>query len=98
MIERIHATSASGRRRASATRSRRTAHGTALLTPSLPLVWQVNAIRVEDAGADADELAEEADEVQAAFAHRKVVVHDEALGRAAGARLREASAGTSSAC
>ena len=57
-----------------------TAHGTALLTPSLPLVWQVNAIRVEDSEADASELAEEADQVQAAFAHRKVVVHDEGLG------------------
>jgi GNAT superfamily N-acetyltransferase len=57
-----------------------TAHGTALLTPSLPLVWQVNAIRVEDAGASARELAAEADEVQAAFGHRKLIVHDEELG------------------
>ena len=57
-----------------------TAHGTALLTPSLPLVWQVNAIRVEDPDADARELAKEADEVQAAFGHRKVLVHDEELG------------------
>ena len=58
----------------------RTLHGTALLTPSLPLVWQVNAIRIEDADADADELAAEADQVQAAFAHRKLVVHDEQVG------------------
>jgi GNAT superfamily N-acetyltransferase len=58
----------------------RTAHGTALLTPSLPLVWQVNAIRVEDTGADAGELAAEADVVQAGFGHRKLVVHDEELG------------------
>jgi GNAT superfamily N-acetyltransferase len=58
----------------------RTTHGTALLTPSLPLVWQVNAIRVEDPDADADELAAEADQVQAAFAHRKLVVHDEEVG------------------
>jgi GNAT superfamily N-acetyltransferase len=57
-----------------------TAHGTALLTPSLPLVWQVNAIRVEDPGASAGELAAEADEVQAAFGHRKLIVHDEELG------------------
>jgi GNAT superfamily N-acetyltransferase len=57
-----------------------TPHGTALLTPSLPLVWQVNAIRVEDPGAGAGELAAEADEVQAAFGHRKFVVHDEELG------------------
>ena len=58
----------------------RTAHGTALLTPSLPLVWQVNAIRVEDPGASAPELAAEADEVMGAFDHRKFVVQDEKLG------------------
>lgn len=58
----------------------RTAHGTAMVTPSLPLVWQVNAIRVEDPGADARDLMAEAEEVQAAFGHRKLVVHDENLG------------------
>jgi GNAT superfamily N-acetyltransferase len=58
----------------------RTAHGTALLTPSLPLVWQVNAIRVEDPGVSAPELAAEADEVMGAFDHRKFVVQDEELG------------------
>jgi ribosomal protein S18 acetylase RimI-like enzyme len=58
----------------------KTAHGTALLTPSLPLVWQVNAIRVEDREASAKELAAEADVVQAAYGHRKCVVHDEQLG------------------
>jgi GNAT superfamily N-acetyltransferase len=58
----------------------RTRHGTALLTPSLPLVWQVNAIRVEDPDAGAPELAAEADEVMGAFEHRKVVAHDEQLG------------------
>jgi GNAT superfamily N-acetyltransferase len=57
-----------------------TAHGTALITPSLPLVWQVNAIRVEDPEASARELATEADEVQSAFGHRKLIVHDEELG------------------
>jgi GNAT superfamily N-acetyltransferase len=57
-----------------------TAHGTALLTPSLPLVWQVNAIRVEDPDAGAKELAVLADQVQAAFGHRKLVFHDERLG------------------
>jgi ribosomal protein S18 acetylase RimI-like enzyme len=59
----------------------KTAHGTALITPSLPLVWQVNAIRVEDPDAGARELAAEAEEVQAAYGHRKLVVHDEELGR-----------------
>ena len=58
----------------------KTAHGTALLTPSLALVWQVNAIRVEDHGAEARDLIAEADEVQAAFGHRKLLVHDEELG------------------
>jgi ribosomal protein S18 acetylase RimI-like enzyme len=58
----------------------RTTHGTALLTPSLPLVWQVNAIRVEDPDAGARELMREADVVQAAFGHRKLVIHDEQLG------------------
>ena len=57
-----------------------TAHGTALLTPSLPLVWQVNAIRVEDAAAGVKELAAEADEVQRGFGHRKLMMHDEQLG------------------
>ena len=58
----------------------KTTHGTALLTPSLPLVWQVNAIRIEDPDADVDELAAEADDVQAGLGHRKCVVHDEKLG------------------
>jgi GNAT superfamily N-acetyltransferase len=58
----------------------RTEHGTALLTPSLPLVWQVNAIRVEDPGASAKQLAKEVDELQAGLGHRKVVAHDEELG------------------
>ena len=57
-----------------------TAHGTALLTPSLPLVWQVNAIRVEDPDASPEELAALADHVQAAFGHRKLVIHDEQIG------------------
>jgi GNAT superfamily N-acetyltransferase len=57
-----------------------TPHGTALLTPSLPLVWQVNAIRVEDPEASVKAVAQEADEVQAALGHRKLVVHDEELG------------------
>jgi ribosomal protein S18 acetylase RimI-like enzyme len=57
-----------------------TRHGTALLTPALPLVWQVNAIRIENADAEPDELMAEADQVQAAYGHRKLVVHDEPLG------------------
>jgi GNAT superfamily N-acetyltransferase len=51
-----------------------------MLTPSLPLVWQVNAIRVEDPTATVAELVAEADEVQARFGHRKLVMHEERLG------------------
>jgi GNAT superfamily N-acetyltransferase len=57
-----------------------TAHGAAMVTPSLPLVWQLNAIHIDDPGAEADELQREAEEIQHAFAHRKLVVHDERLG------------------
>jgi GNAT superfamily N-acetyltransferase len=58
----------------------KTSHGTAMLTPSLPLVWQVNAIRVEDPQATVAQLAAEADEVQGRFGHRKLVMHDERIG------------------
>jgi ribosomal protein S18 acetylase RimI-like enzyme len=58
-----------------------TAHGTALVTPSLPLVWQVNAIRVEDPRASVAQLTAEAEEVQGALGHRKLVMHDERLGK-----------------
>jgi ribosomal protein S18 acetylase RimI-like enzyme len=56
------------------------AHGTALLTPSLPLVWQLNALRAEDPEAGAVELAAEAEAQLAGLGHRKVLVHDEARG------------------
>jgi GNAT superfamily N-acetyltransferase len=65
---------------------RRTPHGVALLTPSLPLVWQLNAIRVDDPEASAAALVAEADELLANVAHRKLLVHDEE----AGARLAPA--------
>jgi ribosomal protein S18 acetylase RimI-like enzyme len=51
-----------------------------MVTPSLPLVWQVNAIRVEDPDAGVAELSAEADAVQGRFGHRKLVMHDEQLG------------------
>jgi GNAT superfamily N-acetyltransferase len=57
-----------------------TPHGVALLTPSLPLVWQLNAIRVEDPEANAADLVAEADEFLSAVAHRKLVVYDEEVG------------------
>ena len=55
-------------------------HGVALLTPSLPLVWQLNALRVEDPAAGPAALVEEADRALADLGHRKLVVHDAELG------------------
>jgi GNAT superfamily N-acetyltransferase len=57
-----------------------TAHGLAMLTPSLPLVWQLNQIRVDDPDADPAALVTEADRLLARFPHRKLVTQDEALG------------------
>jgi ribosomal protein S18 acetylase RimI-like enzyme len=55
--------------------------GVALLTPSLPLVWQLNALRVEDTTAGPADLVEEADRVFGDLGHRKLVAHDAELGR-----------------
>jgi GNAT superfamily N-acetyltransferase len=55
-------------------------HATALLTPTLPLVWQLNAVRVEDGGAGARQLIAAADEALGDASHRKLVVHDQELG------------------
>jgi len=65
-------------------------HATALLTPSLPLVWQLNAVRVDDAAAGAPALVATAEEALGDAGHRKLVVHDEAVG----ARLAPALAAT----
>jgi GNAT superfamily N-acetyltransferase len=64
-----------------------TTHGAAMLTPSLPLVWQLNAIHVDDPDARAEALVREAEEVQRALGHRKLVVHDETLGARLAPRL-----------
>jgi GNAT superfamily N-acetyltransferase len=63
-------------------------HATALLTPALPLVWQLNAVRVEDPDAGPDQLVAAADEALGHASHRKLVVHDQVLG----ARLASALA------
>jgi GNAT superfamily N-acetyltransferase len=55
-------------------------HATALLTPSLPLVWQLNAVRLEDGDAGPRELVAVAEEALGHASHRKLVVHDEELG------------------
>jgi GNAT superfamily N-acetyltransferase len=57
-----------------------TRHGQALLTPSLPLVWQLNAVRVEDPDAGPREVAAEAEEVLGDAGHRKLLVHDPSHG------------------
>lgn len=55
-------------------------HGVALVTPSLPLVWQLNALRIEDAAASPAALVQEADRVLSDLGHRKLVVHDPEVG------------------
>ncbi|MGH3051594.1 MAG: hypothetical protein ACRDM8_01380, partial [Gaiellaceae bacterium] len=57
--------------------------GEALLTPSLPHVWDLNVLRVLDATPSAKEVAAEAERIQggAGLAHRRVVTDDDALLR-----------------
>ena len=55
-------------------------HCTALMTPSLPLVWQLNAVRVEQLDAPADELLEVVEVALGHASHRKLVVYDEQAG------------------
>jgi GNAT superfamily N-acetyltransferase len=62
-------------------------HGTALLTPSLPLVWQLNAVRVDDLAAGPEALAADAEDALAGAGHRKLVVHDEQVGARLAPRL-----------
>lgn len=59
---------------------RPTRHGVALLTPSLPFVWQLNALLVEDPAAGAAELARDAELAFEDSGHRKLVVNDEEHG------------------
>jgi hypothetical protein len=56
-------------------------HGVALLTPALPLVWQLNALRVDDTAAGPAALVQEADRVLGDYGHRKLIVHDAGLGQ-----------------
>jgi RimJ/RimL family protein N-acetyltransferase/predicted GNAT family acetyltransferase len=71
------------------------AYGTALSSPSLPDVYDVNFLRVERA-APVAELVAAADELQAPFHHRKVVVPDSALGSRLAPSFR--AAGWSTTC
>jgi GNAT superfamily N-acetyltransferase len=53
---------------------------TALLTPTLPLVWQLNAVRVEDPEASPAQLIAAAEDALPHVSHRKLVVHDQQIG------------------
>jgi len=59
---------------------RRVRCGTALMTPSLPSVWQMNALRVENPDVTLEELVDEAEEVQGRLGHRQLFVPDTELG------------------
>ncbi len=54
--------------------------GTALLTPSLPSVWQLNALRVEDPETTGDQVSAEADELFGDLGHRMLFVPDSVHG------------------
>jgi GNAT superfamily N-acetyltransferase len=59
---------------------RPTPHGTALVTEALPLVWALNALRVEDPQAQVEDLVAEAETTQGGLGHRKLVVHEQEVG------------------
>ena len=56
--------------------------GSAVFTDSLPLIWSLNHLRVERTDATAEEIAAEADRLQAGLQHRRVAIDGEAAGRA----------------
>jgi ribosomal protein S18 acetylase RimI-like enzyme len=57
--------------------------GSAVFTDSLPVVWSLNLLRVEETGASAEEIAAEAERLQggAGLEHRRVAIQDEDAGR-----------------
>jgi predicted GNAT family acetyltransferase len=63
--------------------------GAALFNDTLPVVWSVNCLRVDATDAGAQELAGEADRVQADLRHRRLVILDEILGREIEEPLRD---------
>ena len=55
-------------------------HGTALSTPALPLIWDLNSLRVESDPGDAGAVVAAADRHQGAYTWRKAYVRDADLG------------------
>jgi predicted GNAT family acetyltransferase len=57
--------------------------GSAVFTDSLPVVWSLNLLRVEETGASAEEIAAEAERLQggAGLEHRRVAIQNENAGR-----------------
>jgi GNAT superfamily N-acetyltransferase len=68
---------------AAAERVERVPLGSAVFTDSLPVVWSLNLLRVEEGGASAEEIAAEAERLQggAGLEHRRVAIEDEAAGK-----------------
>jgi ribosomal protein S18 acetylase RimI-like enzyme len=68
---------------AAAERIERVHLGSAVFTDSLPVIWSLNFLRVEDTGASAEEIAAEAERLQggAGLEHRRVAIQDENAGR-----------------
>jgi ribosomal protein S18 acetylase RimI-like enzyme len=58
--------------------------GSAVFTDSLPVVWSLNLLRIEQSGPTAEEIAAEAERLQgeAGLEHRRVAIQDENTGRA----------------
>ena len=58
--------------------------GSAVFTDSLPVVWSLNLLRVEQPGPTVEEIAAEAERLQgeARLEHRRVSIQDEDAGRA----------------
>jgi len=68
---------------AAAERIERVPLGSAVFTDSLPVVWSLNLLRVEEAAASAEAIAAEAERLQgrAGLEHRRVAIQDEDAGR-----------------
>ena len=68
---------------AAAERIERVPLGSAVFTDSLPVVWSLNHLRVEEPGAGVEEIVAEAERLQggAGLEHRRVSIADEDTGK-----------------